>query len=137
MISGIIILLCISLLATADGNADRKKNQQPLISGQPQSGKYDTIDFELQYQYSYQAEAGVASEMVLTASLRRKRKLDSVDIWIDFLDENGKRLGRSNIFGSGAGRGVANRSFEVKIKVPPGSSQFEFISMSREKRDMF
>ena len=134
----ITVLLCIYLFAAEDSYASKsKKRIQPLVSGQPQSGKYDPVDFTLEFQYTYQPESGQESVMIFNASLKRKRQLDSLDIWINFLDENGKRLKRFRVFGSGAGRGVANRSFEVKFNVPPGASQFEFTSISQEKRDIF
>lgn len=134
----IMILMCIYLFAAEDSDArNSEKKLKPLVSGQPQSGKYDTVDFVLEFQYTYQPESGQESAMVFNASLRRKRQLDSLDIWISFLDENGKRLKRFSVFGSGAGRGVANRSFEVKFNVPPGASQFDFTSISKEKRDIF
>ena len=133
-----IILLCFYSLAVGVSNADKPENKnEPLVSSQSQPGKYETVDFVLEYQYAFQPEAGNASEMIFNASLRRKGKLDSLDIWITFLDESGKRLKRYNVFGSGAGRGVASRSFEVKFKVPPGASQFGFTSISKEKRDIF
>lgn len=133
-----IILLCIYGLAEGVSNAGKPKNKnEPLVSSQSQPGKYETVDFVLEYKYAFQPKAGQASEMIFNGSLRRKGKLDSLDIWITFLDESGKRLKRYNVFGSGAGRGVANRSFEVKFKVPPGANQFEFTSISREKRDVF
>lgn|GEM_PF-5229895 len=131
-----IILMCFYVLAEGVSNAGKKK-YEPLVSSQSHTGKYVTVDFVLEYQYDYQPQPGQASEMVFNASLRRKAKLDSLDIWIAFLDDSGKRLKRYNVFGSGAGRGVANRSFEVKFKVPPGASQFGFTSISREKRDIF
>ena len=134
----IIVLLFIYLVAAEDSNArNSKKRIQPLVSGPSQTGKYDTVDFSLEFQYTYQPESGQESVMEFNASLKRKRQLDSLDIWINFLDENGKRLKRVRVFGSGAGRGVANRSFEVKFNVPPGASQFEFTSISQEKRDIF
>jgi hypothetical protein len=132
------ILFGFQFAAAPTVNASSKKNKyEPLLSGVPQSGKYETIDMVLEYQYTYQPEAGGTANMDFSASLRRKGKLDSLDIWINFFDDNGKRLGRDYVYRSGAYRGVANRSLEVKLNAPPGSSQFNFTSMSKHKRERF
>ena len=132
------ILFGFQFAAAPTVKASSSKNKyEPLVSGEPQSGKYETVDMALEYQYTYQPEAGGTAEMDFSASLRRKGKLDSLDIWINFFDANGKRLGRDYVYSSGAYKGVANRSLEVKLNVPPGSSQFNFTSMSRQKRERF
>jgi hypothetical protein len=91
----------------------------------------------LEYTYVYQSTSTGGGEMRLNASLRRKDKLDSLTIWIEFLDESGKRIGRNTVYASGAYKGVANRSFEVEFKVPPQASQFGFTSTSKRKRERF
>lgn len=135
----IILFLSGLLLVLGCGGVTIREDQRiQLQAGQSYQGTQNTVDYRLEYQYVFkQANTGGPGSIEISVKVSPKRRLDSLNIYLNFLDVEGKRLGSKNIFGGGAGRGAGKGSFSNTFETPPGTVSIAFTYTSREKFDNF
>ena len=135
----IIFLLSGLLLVLGCGGVIIRDDQRiPLQADQPYQGTQNNVDYRLEYQYLFkQANTGAAGSIEVSGKVSPKRRLDSLDIYLNFLDAEGNRLGSKHVFGGGAGMGVGKGSFSKTFETPPGTVSIAFTYTGREKIDRF
>jgi len=135
----LIFFLSGMLLVLGCGGVTIREDQRiQLQADQPYQGTQNTVDYRLEYQYVFkQASTGGSGSIEISGKVNPKRRLDSLNIYLNFLDAEGKRLGGKNIYGGGAGRGAGKRSFSNIFETPPGTVSIAFTYTSRERFDDF
>ena len=135
----IILFLSGLLLVLGCGGVTIREDQRiQLQADQSYQGTQNTVDYRLEYQYVFkQANAGGTGSIEISGKVSPKRRLDSLDIYLNFLDAEGKRIGSKNVFGAGAGTGAGKGSFSNTFETPPGTVSIAFTYTSREKFDNF
>jgi hypothetical protein len=133
----IIFFLSGLLLVLSCGGVTIREDQRiQLQAGQSYQGTQNSVDYRLEYQYVFkQANPGGPGSIEISGKVNPKRRLDSLDIYLNFLDAEGKRLGSKNVFGVGAGMGAGKGSFSKTFETPPGTVSIAFTYTSREKID--
>jgi len=136
--SVIALILPLIFFISCGGVTIREDQRIQLQAGQSYQGTQNTVDYRLEYQYVFkQASAGGPGSIEISGKVNPKRRLDSLDIYLNFLDAEGQRLGSKNVFGGGAGRGAGKGSFSNTFETPPGTVSIAFTYTSREKFDNF
>lgn len=129
-------MLAFVFFISCGGITIREDQRIQLQAGQSNQGTQNTVDYRLEYQYVFkQANPGGTGSIEVSGKVSPKRRLDSLDIYLNFLDAEGQRLGSKNVFGGGAGRGAGKGSFSHTFETPPGTVSIAFTYTSREKMD--
>ena len=93
-----------------------------------------TTDYAMEYQLVRQpADDSGTGKLVLKGKLVPRRGLDSLSIWINFLDAEGTIIGSKTLYSPGAGRGAARTNLEKTFEVPPETVSVAFTHNAREK----
>jgi hypothetical protein len=106
----------------------------PLVKDTPQQGTWESNDVALQYQYVEQNGA-----IQLSVSGNAKRGYDQLNVWVLFVDAEGKILETKSIYSSGY---RSERSYgkpqkgtiEKTLEIPPGTTAIAFESMLKNRR---
>ena len=113
----------------------KKENRIELVPGASQSGARETFDYSLAYQYEYTSETPQSpGKFRIMGQAARRRGLDSLTIWVNFVDAQGKVMSQAIIYNSGYRSYSGSNRFDVSVKTPPGTQWFAFTSLGRERR---
>jgi hypothetical protein len=136
--SKLALMLPLIFFFSCGGVTIREDQRIQLQADQPYQGTQNTVDYRFEYQYVFkQANAGGPGSIEISGKVNPKRRLDSLDIYLNFLDAEGKRIRSKNVFGVGAGTGAGKGSFSKTFETPPGTVSIAFTYTSREKIDRF
>ncbi len=136
--SGLITILLTVVAATimfsCSGAAIKPEQRIPLTADAPYESVVKTTDYSMEYQLVFQpAGASGGGTLAFKGKLIPRRGLDSMTIWINFLDAEGKTIGSKAIYSPGAGRGAARSTLEQTFDIPPGTVSVAFTHNAREK----
>lgn len=136
--SGRAMALLIAVGATVvigcSGTTIRKDQWVSLPADTPYQSMVKNTDYAMEYQLVRQpADDSGTGKLVLKGKLVPRRGLDSLSIWINFLDVEGKIIGSKTLYSPGAGRGAARTSLEKTFEIPPGTVSVAFTHNAREK----
>lgn len=132
---GIVFFLVIMMAILINCNSSSRTGKMvgeekriPLNKGGVQSGTWKTFDYSMNYQYRLdQEDIQQSGRMEFSGSLRTEGGAkDSLSIWIDFLDSEGKVLTRKSLFNSGHKAKGKSGSFKVNLEAPPGTEAMAF-----------
>jgi hypothetical protein len=130
------LMLALIFFISCGGVTIREDQRIQLQAGQSYQGTQNTVDYRLEYQYVFkQANPGGPGSIEVSGKVSPKRRLDSLDIYLNFLDAEGKRIGSKNVFGAGAGKGAGKGSFSNTFETPTGTVAIAFTYTSRDKID--
>ena len=134
-VTGLMIFIAVAVVIGCGGATIRPEQRIALTADTPYASTVKTTDYSMDYQIVYKP-AGSSGEGALqfTGKLVPRRGLDSMNIWINFLDAEGKTIGSKPLYSPGAGRGAARTSLEKSFEVPPGTVSVAFTHIAREKR---
>ena len=130
----LLVLVGVALIVGCSGTTIRPEQRIALTADTPYEATAKTTDYSMDYQIVYKP-AGSSGDGTLQFSgkLVPRRGLDSMTIWINFLDAEGKTVGSKTLYSPGAGRGAARTSLEKTFEVPPGTVSVAFTHNAREK----
>ena len=130
----VIIITGLVVLMGCSGIQIEKNQQIPLAADQPVTGTKKTTDYSLEYQIVFQPKGSDSAGTIrFNGKLNPNRGLDSLTIWINFLDVDGKIIGSKPIYAPGAGRGAAKSTLEDTFELPAGTVAVAFTHIGREK----
>lgn len=125
-ISGMILLAgCSGFTIDEDARISLEKET-------PISGSYTDFDFIITYNYVFrQADPQQPGQLDLDFRLKRRRGFYSLSVYVNYLDGQGRVLGKNAIYNLG------NRSRTVQIsegpfETPPGTVAIAFTSVGRD-----
>ena len=133
-VTALTILVAVALVFGCSGATIRPEQRIALTADTPYESTVKTTDYSMDYQIVYKP-AGSSGDGTLQFSgkLVPRRGLDSMTIWINFLDAEGKTIGSKTLYSPGAGRGAARTNLEKTFEVPPGTVSVAFTHNAREK----
>jgi hypothetical protein len=128
-------LAFISFLYSCSGAIISEERRIALVKDQPYEGVQKTLDYVLEYRYVFeQKNPQLTGNIKLTASLKPRRGLDMLHVYINFLDSEGKIIGTKSIYGTGVGHGAGKASIENQFETPPETVAIAFSWSSQERR---
>ena len=135
----IIGLLTLAVLLTGCSHVGRTippEKRIALEEGGPHSGTWSDFDCIVDYQYQLtRTEPATPGKLVLKGSVgSRGKSLDSLSIWVDLLDADGKILAQKNVYNSGYRLETSSGSVQVNLDIPPGTVAVSFGSLAQERR---
>jgi hypothetical protein len=129
-----MIFVAVALVLGCSGATIRPEQRIALTADTPYESTVKTTDYSMDYQIVYKpAGASGGGTLQFSGKLVPRRGLDSMSIWINFLDAEGKIIGSKTLYSPGAGRGAARTSLEKTFEVPPGTVSMAFTHNAREK----
>ena len=132
-----IAAVAAAVVIGCSGTTIREDRRIPLPTGSAYDSVVKTTDYTMEYQLVAQPAGSTGSgTLSFTGRLVPRRGLDSLSIWINFLDAEGKTIGSKPLYAPGAGRGAARTSLEQTLEVPPGTVSVAFTHLAREKRPL-
>ena len=133
------IFLAILFLCIGCGGTQIKKDRWiPLTSGTPVQGTQRSVDGVVTYEYTYQrSDSDGRGQLDISGTVTPAAKLESLDVYINFLDTEGKIIDLKSIYNSGTGRGTPKRTFTYTFDTPPGTQSIAFTISGRAQRDLF
>ena len=112
-------------------------SQTTLVRNRPGAETYRTMDFRLDFTYTFQAAADEASDSIqFNGQLVPRRGLYTLALRLHFLGDNGDILGTTVLYAPGAGRGAGRSAISREIDVPVGAVKIGFSHIAREQRIM-
>ncbi len=130
----VVIVAGLAVLTGCSGIQIEKDQQILLAADQPITGTKKTTDYSLEYQIVFQQKGSDGSGTIqFNGKLNPRRGLDSLTIWINFLDADGKIIGSKPIYAPGAGRGAAKSTLEDTFELPAGTVAVAFTHIGRER----
>ncbi|KPJ78773.1 MAG: hypothetical protein AMJ54_02295 [Deltaproteobacteria bacterium SG8_13] len=131
----LLIAAAAALVFACSGAAVKPEQRIPLAADAPYASEVKTTDYSMEYELVYKpAGASGGGTLQFNGKLVPRRGLDSMTIWINFLDAEGKTIGSKTLYSPGAGRGAARTSLEQTFEVPPDAVSVAFTHIAREKR---
>ena len=135
------IVFCLVALSVYFGCAEiylgktvPEDDRIPLIPGKTNAGTWEAFEYTMAYQYNFHpGSSGLPGKIALNGEVST-RGVAILDIWVNFLDAQGKVLAREGVFSSGFLLGVKFNSFEVSLETPPGTSAISFTHIARERK---
>ena len=129
-----MIFVAVAVILGCGGATIRPEQRIALTADTPYESTVKTTDYSMDYQIVYKpAGSSGGGTLQLTGKLVPRRGLDSMTIWINFLDAEGKTIGSKTLYSPGAGRGAARTSLEKTFEVPPETVSVAFTHNAREK----
>ena len=138
-LAGIVVILVVGYLAGACATTPRVvlDNQIALVRDQPFEGSHRTMDYQLQFVYTFRQGAGEASDHIeFTGRLVPRRGLDTFILRLHFLDAAGAILATGIVYAPGAGRGAGRATIERQFEVPADAVAMGFSHVAQERRIM-
>ena len=133
-VTNLLIIVAATLLFNCSGATIRPEQRIPLTADTPYESTVKTTDYSMDYQIVYKpANSSGGGTLQFAGKLVPRRGLDSMSIWINFLDADGKTIGSKTLYSPGAGRGAARSNLEKTFDVPPGTVSVAFTHNAREK----
>lgn len=133
----LLAAVAAAVVLGCSGVSIREDQRIPLTAGAPFESVVKTTDYTMEYQLVYrQADSSGGGKLAFKGKLVPRRGLDSLSIWINFLDAEGKTIGSKALYSPGAGRGAAKSNLEQTVDIPPGTVSVAFTHNAREKRPL-
>jgi hypothetical protein len=130
----LLIFVAVAFVIGCSGATIKPEQRIPLTAGTLYEATVKTTDYSMDYQIVYKpAGSSDGGTLQFTGKLVPRRGLDSMSIWINFLDAEGKTIGSKTLYSPGAGRGAARTNLEKTFEVPPGTVSVAFTHSAREK----
>jgi hypothetical protein len=109
-----ILLVAIHFGCVSSGQmAVAPERRIPLFESTPHAGSWESNDVALEYQYVKQTDI-----IQLSVTGKAKRGYDQLNVWVLFVDTDGKVLERGSIYNSGFRSGSSkHRPHKGKIEV--------------------
>ncbi len=105
----------------------REDRRIPLVANQPYEGVSKTINYILEYSFTFHHKAGdETGSMEFTGNLKPTRPLNTLSIRLQFLDSEGKIIDTERIYGSGYGGGAGKATIQKHFETPPGAVAIAF-----------
>lgn len=131
--SGLVVL---SILVVAfqhscvgsGGLAVAPANRIPLFENTPYEGSWESSDVALEYQYVKQTDV-----IQLSVTGKAKRGYDQLNVWVLFIDAEGKVLEKKSIYNSGFRSGTSGKrpqkgTIEKTFEMPLETTHLAFQS---------
>lgn len=133
--AALLAAAAVAFVFACSGATIRQDQRIPLPADAPYASVVKNTDYSMQYELIYRpAESSGSGTLGFKGRLVPRRGLDSMTVWINFLDAEGKTIGSRTVYSPGAGRGAARSNLEQTFEVPPGTASVAFTHNAREKR---
>ena len=133
-----LVTALLTVLIACSGTQIQQDRRIPLNTGTPVQGSQQSVDGRVEFEYVYtQQDTDGSGRIELRGEVIPAAKLESLDVYVNFLDAKGKRIDVKSIYSSGTGRGTPKRSFSQTFDTPPGTRSIAFSFSGREQRDLF
>lgn len=131
----VLLFIAAVMLVSACSGAQIKPDQRiPLTADAPYESVVKTTDYSMDYQIVYTAAGSSGGgTLQFKGKLVPRRGLDSLSIWINFLDTEGKTIAGKTLYSPGAAR----TSLEQTFNLPAGTASVAFTHIAREKINLF
>ena len=127
--------LALSLAACATPAAVLVNQQTALVKDRPHTGVHRTMDYRIEFTYTFKAGKGeVTDRLAFAGRVVPRRGLDTFVLRLHFLDAAGLVLGTTILYAPGAGRGAGRPAVDRLIDVPAGTEKIGFSHVARERR---
>ena len=108
-------------------------NRIPLFESTPYEGSWESSDVALEYQYIKQADV-----IQLSVTGKAKRGYDQLNVWVVFVDADGKVLEKKSIYNSGFRSGTSKQrpqkgTIEKTFEMPLKTTHIAFQSSSQPR----
>ena len=121
--------------ASASSPTIRESNQMALVKDQTHTGSHRTMDYRIEFTYTFQpGEGGGADSLQFEGRITPRRGLNTFLLRLHLLDDGGHVLGTSILYAPGAGRGAGRPTISRTIEVPAGTEKIGFSHVARERR---
>jgi hypothetical protein len=131
---GLMIVLAVAgfFLTGCSGFTIDEDARIPLEKNAQQSGSQTDFDFLIKYSYVFrQADPQQPGELDLKFRLKRRRGFYSLSVYLNYLDGQGKVLGKNSIYRLG-NRNRTAQVTEGPFETPPGTVAIAFTSVGRD-----
>lgn len=95
------------------------------------TGIYKRGPLSVGYSYKNRQET-----LQISGDIDFQYSVDSLNVRLEFLDQEGKVIGRHLVYSSGyrtSGMGTTGRSFNTVVKIPDGTTAFTFSSSEKQR----
>jgi hypothetical protein len=134
-VAPMLMAIVASLVIGCSATPFREEQRIALPADAPYESVVKNTDYSMEYELIYRpAESSGSGTLLFRGRLVPRRGLDSMTIWINFLDAEGKTIASNTVYSPGAGRGAARSNLEQNFEVPPGTNSVAFTHNAREKR---
>ncbi len=128
------VLACM-ILACSSTPGRTVGNSMPLIKTQAQTESHRTVDYQIEYTYTFNAGKGGAPDSIqFDGRVIPRRGLTTFTLRLHFLDEAGQVIGTRILYAPGARRGAGRPTISRTIEVPDGAVSLGFSHEAREQR---
>jgi hypothetical protein len=132
------VTVLLAAFVACSGTQIAKDRWIPLTAGAPVQGSQRSVDGSVEYVYVFNPGGTEKSGRIdIRGKVIPAAKLESLDVYVNFLDGRGKRLDVKSIYSSGTGRGTPKRSFSQTFDIPQGARSIAFSFSGRQQRDLF
>lgn len=124
----LVLVVCFGCATSNVGKSVSADEQIPLKKGGPHSGVSKAFDYTMSYKYTFIQESG---RIEMSGKIQSGPDgLSSLDIWINFIDGQGKILDEKSLYSVGF-RESGNRyraifQFSKKLETPQGAEAISF-----------
>jgi hypothetical protein len=106
----------------------------PLFESTPNAGSWESSDVALEYQYVKQTDV-----IQLSVTGKAKRGYDQLNVWVLFVDAEGKVLEKQSIYNSGFRSGTSRTkphkgTIEKTFEMPLETTHIAFQSLLQPRR---
>ena len=130
----LVLLLTLGLLSCSAGKITSEWVILPIEEGQSYSETYKDIDYTMVVNCRYKPGAsGGEGTLEFSGEMTPNRKLDTLIINLNFLDQEGNRLQTNQIYNSGIGRGAGRATISDTFTVPEGTASIALTDIARER----
>ena len=127
----VVWIVCI-LLAGCSGFSIREDRRILLVKDASQSGSQTDFDYVIDYRYVFrQPDPQQPGELDLDFTLKRRRGFYSLIVFVNYLDGQGRVLGKNSIYSLG-NRNQAVQINEGPFQTPPAAVAIAFTSVGRD-----
>ena len=133
----IIGLTALAFMITACSSTPTRTvgNPIPLVKAQTQTETHRTMDYQIEFTYTFRAGKGNAPDSIqFDGRIIPRRGLTTFSLRLHFLDETGQIIGTSILYAPGARRGAGRPTISRSIEVPDGAVSLGFSHEAREQR---
>ncbi len=133
----IIGLTTLALMITACSSTPTRTvgNPIPLVRVQTQTETHRTMDYQIEFTYTFQAGEGNAPDSIqFDGRIIPRRGLTTFSLRLHFMDEARQIIGTNILYAPGARRGAGRRTISRSIEVPDRAVSLGFSHEAREQR---